>query len=127
MQTTLASTVLMIEDDRDVRMGTKMRLQIAGYRTLEAENGLEGVATAIEQQPDVILLDVRMPQMDGLTALAHLRENALTRDIPVIMLSASLVDQTAALDNGARFFLAKPYQGPQMLEAISTALETADR
>jgi len=115
-------TILIVDDDRDVRLGTRLRLQAGGYRTLEAENGQQGIEMAIEHGPNAILLDVRMPKMDGLTALKLMQNNEITKQTPIIMLSASHVDQTEALDSGARFFLTKPYEGSQMLEAVSAAL-----
>jgi len=117
-----ATTILIVDDDRDVRTGTRLRLQAQGYRTLEAENGQQGIEMAIEHAPDAILLDVRMPKMDGLTALKLMQHNEITKQTPIIMLSASHIDKTEALDSGARFFLTKPYNAPQMLEAVSAAL-----
>lgn len=122
MKPNLCTTILIVDDDRDVRLGTRLRLQAAGYKTLEAENGLQGIAMAIEHCPDAILLDIRMPKMDGLTALKLMQSNEITKATPIIMLSASHVDQSEALDSGARFFLTKPYQGQQMLATVSSAL-----
>jgi CheY-like chemotaxis protein len=116
-----ANRILVVDDDRDVLRGARLRLEGAGYETFSAADGEEGVASAVKLRPDAILLDVRMPRMDGLTALAKLRERADTRNIPVVMLSASLIDQQAALDAGARFFLSKPYQGRTLLAAIESA------
>lgn len=118
----LSTTVLIIDDDPEVRLGTRVRLNAAGYKTLEAEDGLKGIAMAIEHEPDAILLDVRMPRMDGLTALKLMQNNDITRNTPVVMLSASHVDQTEALDSGAKYFLSKPYQGPQMLASVEAAI-----
>lgn len=75
-----------------------------------------------ESRPDAIVMDVRMPRMDGLTALAELKADPDTRDIPVVMLSASLPDQKEALDRGARFFLRKPYGGQALIEAVRSSL-----
>lgn len=118
----LSTTVLIVDDDPEVRLGTRVRLNAAGYKTLEAEDGLRGIAMAIEHVPDAILLDVRMPRMDGLTALKLMQNNDITRNTPVVMLSASHVDQTEALDSGAKYFLSKPYQGSQMLASIEAAI-----
>lgn len=115
-------TVLVIDDDHDVRAGAHFRLRAAGYNTIEARDGEAGVAMAVEQHPDAVLLDVRMPHMDGLKALTELHEDAQTADIPIIMLSASVVDQQAALDGGARFFLPKPYRSSELLEAVAAAI-----
>jgi CheY-like chemotaxis protein len=114
--------ILVVDDDRDIAFGTGLRLRAAGYETLMACDGVEGVASARENQPDVILLDVRMPRMDGLQALAELRRETTTKHIPVVMLSASMRDQQLALDRGARFFQSKPYQTGHLLAAVATAL-----
>ncbi len=119
---TRSRTVLLVDDDPEIVNGAKLRLRAAGYDTVTAHDGEQGVATAIEITPDVIVLDVRMPRKDGLQALQELKQNEATRNIPIIMLSASLVDQQRALDAGARFFLTKPYAGKSLLDAIETAL-----
>jgi CheY-like chemotaxis protein len=119
-------TVLIVDDDREIVTAATLRLRAAGYRTLTAHDGESGVALAAERQPDVILLDVRMPRMDGLTALAELKQRGDTRDIPVVMLSASIVDQRAALQSGARYFLKKPYCGETLVQAVAAALDLPD-
>ena len=119
------STVLLVDDDRDVVEGSSMRLRSAGYETMAAYDGEECVDRANEFQPVAIVLDVRMPRMDGLTALGELQEGDSTKHIPVVMLSASLSDQRAALEAGARFFLRKPYSGPMLIAAIKAAIEEA--
>lgn len=126
MDANLETTILIVDDDAGVRLGTRIRLESAGYRTLEAQDGQQGIAMAIEHDPDAVLLDVRMPNMDGLTALRLLQNNEVTRNTPIVMLSASHVDQTHALDSGAKFFLTKPYQAPQMLETLAAALVRKD-
>src|SRR5262249_20023816 len=102
--------VLIVDDDHDIIQGADLRLRAAGYDTLTASDGEQGVAAAVNNTPDAILMDVRMPRLDGLGALAQLKQRAETRDIPVVVLSASLRDQRAALDAGARYFLTKPYR-----------------
>ncbi len=116
-----ANCVLVVDDDRDVLLGTRLRLEFAGYETLTAFDGQEGFESALRHHPDAILLDVRMPRLDGLQALTKLQDREETRHIPVVMLSASLVDQQAALDAGAKYFLTKPYQGKTLLAAIKSA------
>ena len=119
--------VLIVEDDWDVRTAATLRLSAAGYETLTADDGMEAVASAVRERPDVIVLDIRMPRMDGLRALARLRELDDTRNTPVVMLSASLRDQQAALDAGASFFVTKPYQGSTLLAAVKSAITGASR
>lgn len=116
-------TVLMIDDDREIALGAMLRLQFAGYRALAAYDGESGVALAVEDHPDVILLDVRMPRKDSLTVLRELKQRSDTKDIPVVMVSASILDERAALDVGARFFLTKPYCGSTLLQAVTASLE----
>lgn len=113
--------ILLVDDDHDILKGTSLRLRAAGYDTVSACDGNQGVAAAITHQPDAILMDVRMPNMDGLDALERLQQCEQTEDIPIVMLSASLVDQQAALDAGARFYLTKPYDSKTLLAAIASA------
>ncbi|HEX3727200.1 MAG TPA: response regulator [Pirellulales bacterium] len=120
-----STIVLLIDDDHDVVLGASLRLRAAGYETLTAYDGQEGFATARDNHPDAIVLDVRMPRLDGLSALALLRKCEQTKNIPVIMVSASLVDQHAALDSGARFFLTKPYHPKSLVAALESAMHKA--
>jgi CheY-like chemotaxis protein len=115
-------TVLVVDDDCEIVAAATIRLRAAGYRTQSACDGESGVALAAECHPDIILLDVRMPRKDGLTALKELKNRSDTKDIPIVMLSASIVDQKAALDAGARFFLKKPYRGDKLVQAVAAAL-----
>ena len=117
------ATVLLIEDDREILNVAALRLRAAGYATMAAADGEEGVQRAVADRPDAIVMDVRMPKKDGMTALAELQEQDETRHIPVVMLSASVVDQQRALEAGARFFLTKPYQGRDLLSAVSAAID----
>lgn len=119
---TLPATILVIDDDSDVRNGVSTRLKMAGYHTLLASDGEEGVAIAVKSRPDAVVMDVRMPRKDGLTAMAELRGIPCTSRIPVVMLSASLSDEKSALNAGARFFLRKPYRGHILLSALTSAL-----
>lgn len=111
-------TVLVIDDDADISQGACLRLKHAGYETLTAADGVSGLRLARTHRPDAILLDVRMPLMDGFATLRHLMECPEKRGIPVIMCSASIVNQQRALDAGARFFLSKPYDSQHLLNAV---------
>lgn len=115
--------ILLVDDDPQLIRATQLRLRAAGFETDSAFDGDEGVHAARALQPDAILLDVRMPRKDGLTALAELQANPETRHIPVVMLSASVVDQKRALDAGASCFLTKPYDGKNLLATVEAVLE----
>lgn len=122
---TSSRRILLIDDDHEVVFGASLRLRAAGYQTMAAYDGEQGVLAAIDNHPDAIVLDVRMPRLDGLAALAWLRNCEDTKDIPVVMVSASLVDQRAALESGARYFLSKPYQPKSLLAAVASAVNDA--
>jgi len=82
-------TVLIIDDDPFIREAAKTSIElVAGWKTLLATSGREGLTIAQREQPEAILLDVEMPEMDGLTTLRHLRSHPTTQDIPVILFTA---------------------------------------
>jgi CheY-like chemotaxis protein len=116
------STILLVDDDPDIVLAASLRLKAAGYDTLTAHNGQAGVASAVASLPNAVVLDVRMPVQDGLSALSELKRRDDTKKIPVIMLSASIGDQQAALDAGAKFFLRKPYRGEDLVQAVDCAV-----
>ena len=115
--------VLIVDDDEEIAFGVGRRLKAAGYATCTASNGEEGLEMVERYHPHVVLLDVRMPKMDGVTMLSKLRADRPTENLPVIMLSASLADQKRVLDAGARFFVRKPYGQAELLAAVEEAVE----
>ncbi|EDL60843.1 response regulator [Gimesia maris] len=118
--------ILLVDDDSDILRATSLRLTVAGFETSTALNGMQAVANATGDQPTAIVMDVRMPQKDGLTALDELKQKSDTRQIPVVMLSASLVDREKALDAGASYFLSKPYEGHELIKAVNAAIDQAE-
>ncbi|MCA9258235.1 MAG: response regulator [Planctomycetales bacterium] len=122
MPDSLRKRVLVVDDEAAIAHGVAMRLEASGYDVETAEDGEKGVDAARRGHPDVVLMDVRMPRMDGREALVTLRADQATADIPIIMLSASLRDQQEALRSGASFFLTKPYRCQELLAAIEHVL-----
>lgn len=118
--------LLIIDDDREIVQALTVRLQAAGYRTFVAFDGQEGLDIAAANRPDAIVLDVRMPGLDGLSALTRLRRQKATADLPVVMLSASAVDAKRALALGADYFLEKPYNSSGLLAAIQSAVASRE-
>jgi CheY-like chemotaxis protein len=116
-------TVLVVDDDPEVSQCLGMRLQAAGFLVTFAYDGEQGLSMALEQPPDAIVLDVRMPKMDGLTVLRELRAHPSMEQTPVVMLSASIRDQHRALEAGASFFVSKPYEATKVLSALETSLQ----
>lgn len=114
-------TVLVVDDDCEVSQCLSVRLQSSGFQVLSASDGEEGVLAAHSHHPDAIVLDVRMPKKDGLTALRELRNDPATKNTPIIMLSASIHDQQTALKSGASFFVRKPYEAEEVLSAIESS------
>ena len=80
-------TILVVEDEKSIRQAMVDLLNIKGFTTLEGKNGEEGLKIALAEHPDLILLDVLMPDMDGMTMLKKVREDSWGRDVPVIILT----------------------------------------
>jgi signal transduction histidine kinase len=115
-------TVLVVDDDAEVSACLALRLQLAGYKVITARDGVDGMAATIEHHPDAVVLDVRMPNMDGVTMLREMRSNESVQDTPVVMLSANPRDQQRVLKAGANAFLSKPYEASAVLSAIEASL-----
>jgi CheY-like chemotaxis protein len=108
--------VLVIDDEPDVRWLIRMSLERAGHEVIDAEDGLRGIAMAMKQRPEIIVLDLMMPVMDGYGVLAELSKDPRTANVPVIVLSARAIPDEAerAVGAGARRFLEKPFD-PELL------------
>jgi two-component system cell cycle response regulator DivK len=107
----MAHELILIVDDSDQnrRLARKV-LQFAGFRTLEATGGIEGLSLALEHRPDLVLMDIRMPDMNGIEVLQKLRENERTAAIPVVALTSSTMkgDRERFLADGFDGYLEKP-------------------
>jgi diguanylate cyclase (GGDEF)-like protein len=117
--------IILVADDEPInRTLIQRRLERAGYFVLVAENGREAVEAAMSSSPDLIILDVMMPLMDGLTACRLIKENEVTRDIPVIFLSAR--DETdvkvSGLALGANDYISKPFKAEELLARVEVAM-----
>src|SRR5688572_11542793 len=103
-------TLLIVDDDQDLRGAIAEQLQAEGFETLEAEVAGEGIRLASEAKPDLVLLDVDLPDMDGREACRRMREAGVAT--PVIMLTAATGDEDTiqGLDSGANDYVTKPYK-----------------
>lgn len=114
------ATVLVIEDDPDMREIERATLGCAGHDVMLAANGREGLEALERQRPCVILLDLMMPVMDGLTFLAERRNRGLATDVPVLCVTAAGEDMTThAMSLGARECLHKPADFDELCERVS--------
>lgn len=103
-------TVLIIEDTPENLRLFRAILKLDGARVLEANRAPDGIAVAVEEQPDIILMDLQMPGMDGLSATRELRANPRTSHIPVVVVTASTMDEdrVQAMDAGCNAYVVKP-------------------
>ena len=121
------ATVLLVDDSRAIRRILGRTLQDADYRVIEATDGQDGLDTARREHPDLILLDVDMPVMDGLSAMRVMRDDPDLARIPVLFLTArtSGSDAAAGLTLGARDYLRKPCEPEELLARVASALATS--
>jgi len=114
---TTPACILLAEDDRILRRAGEVTLTKRGYAVIVAVDGEDALAKAQAHKPDLILLDVMMPKLDGFEVLARLKENPDTRPIPVIMLTnlGQESDVNRAVERGARAYLVKSSLGPEQL------------
>lgn len=118
-------TVLVVDDEAIVRECIQIGLEtFRGWKVLQADTGISGLATAKEEQPDVILLDVSMPDMDGITTLQELQQDEATRHIPVIMLTSlsGETDRKIYGELGATWLISKPFDLVELPNQVATLL-----
>ncbi|WP_177167673.1 Hpt domain-containing protein [Nitrosomonas marina] len=115
-----AATVLVVDDSLTVRKVTSRLLEREGYNVLTAKHGLEAIETITQMKPDIILVDLEMPKMNGFEFIERMRENADTAQIPIIVITSRTADKhrKMALDLGANEFLGKPYKDGELLSHI---------
>ena len=106
----MAETILIVDDHRDFVFATKLFLESQGYRVLEAYDGLEGLEVVGKEKPDLIILDVMMPRLDGWATLQMLQTDPVNAKIPVLMLTAlkEPVNVLTGFDLGCTWFYTKP-------------------
>ena len=116
-----AKRVLVVDDSITVRRVTQRLLERNGMRVLTARDGMDAVALLADNLPDVILLDIEMPRMDGYEVAAHVRNDAPLQDIPIIMITSRVGEKhrARAIELGVDDYLGKPYQESQLIDAIN--------
>lgn len=116
--------ILLADDDRDILDLVAFRLERAEYRVLKAMDGEEALRLTMEEHPDLAVLDVMMPKLDGLEVVRRIRQNAATKQMPVILLSAAVHEAsvTKGFDAGADDYMKKPFSPPELLARVQAVL-----
>ena len=118
------STILIVDDFDDTRLLLRTWLEKKGYRVIEAENGKEAVATAESRRPDLIIMDVEMPELDGLSATRQIRALPNFERVPIIAVSAYGASQfrDAALTAGCNEYVSTPFEPDELEQLIKTSI-----
>ena len=120
--------ILVVDDDSAINELIKVNLELATYTVITAEDGNKGYALAKQELPDLIILDVMMPEVDGYTVAKRIRENAATKDIPIIMLTAlnMLQNKVQGFNIGVDDYLVKPFEMEELLVRVKALLKRAN-
>ena len=124
MNATPRKTVLLVEDNEDNLVVYRTILEHVGYNVIEARDGEEGVEAAKRELPDLILMDISIPKMDGWEATQRLKADAETRDIPIVALTAHALeeDRQKAVQAGCDGYLAKPVEPRRVVQEVERFL-----
>jgi diguanylate cyclase (GGDEF)-like protein len=125
----VTARVLIADDDEDIRAYLEITLGLADFEVVQARDGIEALELARTASPDVVVLDVMMPRMDGIEALRRLRSDARTSHLPVLLLTARVQrrDTIEGLDAGADDYVTKPFDADELLARVRAALRRADQ
>ena len=120
----MSKKILVVEDTEDNRQILRDLLGMAGYDMVEAHDGAEGVAKAAEHKPDLILMDIQMPVLDGYEATRRIKADRALASIPIVAVTSYALsgDEQKARDAGCNDYIAKPYSPRQMLAKVREIL-----
>jgi DNA-binding response OmpR family regulator len=118
-------TILVADDDPDIQSLVVLRLERSGYRVLRASDGQEALDLALREHPDLAVLDITMPKLDGLEVTRSLRAHDGTSEMPVILLTARVQEDDVAegLDAGATDYMKKPFSPQELGAQVASLLE----
>jgi DNA-binding response OmpR family regulator len=116
--------VLVADDDEDILLLVRTVLEREGYEVVATRDGAAAVAAALQRRPDLAVLDVSMPELDGLEVLRRLRTDVSTMDVPVVLLSARVQEEDVkrGFDTGANAYVQKPFSPRELSERVSELL-----
>lgn len=117
--------VLVVDDEADVLLLCRVNLEFEGYEVIEAHDGEEAMEKVHAERPDIVLLDVMMPKMDGWQVLAALKADPETADVPVVMLTAKVQDQDQirGWSGGAADYITKPFSPLALSQVLENVLQ----
>jgi DNA-binding response OmpR family regulator len=123
----MANRILVVDDDAQLAQLMRISLETRDYEVIIARNGIEGLERARSDKPDLVVMDVMMPEMDGFEALQKMKSDESIRHIPVIMLTARgrSADAVKGIEAGAHFYLAKPFSTFELIAHVKQILEDA--
>lgn len=124
----MANKILAVDDEKHIVRLVEINLKKAGYEVTTANNGREALEAVALSAPDLIVMDVMMPEMDGFAALQKLKENSATSNIPVIMLTAKAQDADVfkGWQSGADLYLTKPFNPAELLTFVERILSSKE-
>ena len=124
----MAKKILAVDDERHIVRLVQVNLERAGYEVVTANDGKEALEKVAQENPDLVVLDVMMPYMDGFEVLQNLRRNPTTRDIPVIMLTAKAQDADVfkGWQSGVDCYLTKPFNPMELLSFVKRIFDSLD-
>ena len=121
----MGKKILVVDDEADLLKMVDLRLTAGGYQVVTAQNGIEGLKKAEEENPDLIISDVMMPEMDGFAFYKELRSQEATKDIPVLILTARDKMKATFMAMGADGFISKPFSQEELLNKVSSKMGQA--
>lgn len=121
--------ILVVDDDVSINELIKVNLELAGYKVFQAYDGIKGFALAKQELPSLVVLDVMMPEVDGFTVAKRIRENAETKNIPIIMLTAlsQIDDKANGFNIGVDDYLVKPFEIEELLMRVRALLKRTNQ
>ena len=119
--------ILAVDDDEKILRVIEALLIPHGYEVIPARNGQEAITAMTSSKPDLVLMDIFMPKMDGYTALGAIKNDVATREVPVVMVTAAgqELNKKLAESLGAAGYITKPFQSPELLDIIDHLLPTS--
>lgn len=121
----LAQTILVVDDFDDTRLMMRLWLKKRGYRVVEASNGVEALEVARRESPHLVIMDIEMPEMDGLAATRRMRQEETLREVPIVAVSAYGAEhwRDRALEAGCNEYVSTPFEPRELSRLIESLLQ----